>query len=147
MGHEAGARPRKFYDQGVERATLYLQKTAWLSAIPSGPLGKAGLTRRQLIGEDEATSQTPEPGPLCYLITALAKAGSCDVLPGFNGPFYHPLHWTDLSHWPGISDFLPCEAQSIRDLSAAYAQMLNNASVADDPVEILDDSEGATEPR
>jgi hypothetical protein len=103
----------------------------WLHCVPSGELGKSGVSRFELVGHEEVERITPPMGELTYLFSALSTVGLCEnVMGGFS-----PVKWSELMHWPGIKRFLECEIETMQRLSRTYAQMRNNGDKADQPWE------------
>lgn len=104
---------------------------AWLHCVPSGELGKMGVSRIELVGLEEAEAIMPPIGELSYLFKALLTIGICESSSGS----FSATRWSDIMHWPRISQFLPCEIETIHSLSKIYANMRNSGSNAPQPWE------------
>lgn len=106
--------------------------------MPDGELKKAGLTRFELIGDEEAEKIIPPAGDLAHLWVALAKVGICEPTEGG----MRTVRWTELMHWPGARRLMECELQTMRDVSSVYADMRNAGGGADQPYEATGKDKG-----
>lgn len=94
----------------------------------SGELGKSGLTRRESVGDEVADAETPDAGPLRHLIPALWDVGPYGFQFGMAGAVAEVLPFREIMAWPGVRNLLPCEIQTLRDMSRAAASGHNSQS-------------------
>ena len=85
------------------------------------------------MGEGDYFNSLPPRGSLYYIYEALLQIGIVDLQVGASGGFYTPIKFAEIRAWPYSARLLPCEIQTIRDLSVTYANHLNGGSDMPEP--------------